>query len=67
MYEEAASFIQINGLTSGLIPIHSSVRQGCPMRMLLFVLCVDPLLLILDRKLRGIRIGKIARKTVVVA
>ena len=66
MYEEAASSIQINGHISGSIPIHSSVRKGCPMSMLLFA-CVDPLLRILDQKLPGIRIGKQARKTVVVA
>jgi len=58
MYEEAASSIQINGHVSGPIPFHSSVRQGCPMSMLLFVLCVDPLLRILDQKLPGIRVGK---------
>ena len=51
MYEEAASFIQINGHVSGAIPIHSSVRQGCPMSMLLFALCVNTLFLILDRNL----------------
>jgi len=67
MYEEATSSVQINGHVSGPIPIHSSVRQGCPMSMLLFALCVDPLLRILDQKLPGIRIGKRARKTVVVA
>ena len=37
------------------------------MSTLLFALCVDPLLRILDQKLPGIRIGKQARKTVVVA
>jgi len=37
------------------------------MSMLLFVLCVDPLLRILNQKLPGIRIGNRARKTVVVA
>jgi len=67
MYEEAASSIQNNGHVSGLIPIHSSVRQGCPMSMLLFVLCVDPLLRTLDQILPGIRIRKRGRKTVVVA
>jgi hypothetical protein len=35
--------------------------------MLLFALCVDPLLRILDEKLPSMRIGKRARKTVVVA
>ena len=67
MYEEAASSIQINGNVAGPIPIHSSVRQECPISMLLFALCVDPLLPILDQKLQVIRIGKRARKTVVVA
>jgi len=67
MYEEAASSIQINGHLSGSIPNHSSVRQGCPMSMLLFALYVDPLLRILDQKLPGIRTGKRVRKTVVVA
>ena len=36
------------------------------MSMLLFVLCVDPLLRILEQKLQGIRIEKRARKSVVV-
>ena len=67
MYEEAASSFQINGHVSGPIPIHSPVRQGCPISMLLFVLCVDQLFSILDRELTGIRIGKRSRKTVVVA
>jgi len=67
MYEEATSSIQINGHVAGPIQIHSSVRQGCPMTMLLFALYVDPLLRILDQKLLGICIGKRARNTVVVA
>ena len=62
MYGEAASSIEIHGHVSGLIPIHSSVRQGCPMSMLLFALYVDPLLRILDQKLPGMRIGKRARR-----
>jgi len=49
MYEEATSSIQIKGHVYGPIPIHRSVRQGCPMSMLLFALCVDPLLTILDQ------------------
>jgi len=49
IYEEAASSIQINGHVSGPFPIHSSVRQGSPMSMLLFALCVDLLLRILDQ------------------
>ena len=37
------------------------------MSVLLFALCVDPLLRVLDQKLSGIRIGKRARKIAVVA
>jgi len=67
MYEGAASSAQINGHIAGPIPIQCSVRQGCPMSMILFALCVDPLLRILEQKLPGIHIGKRANKTVVVA
>jgi hypothetical protein len=67
MYEEDASFIQINGHVSGPIPIHRSVRQGCLISMLFFASSVDPLLRILDQELLGIRFGKRARMTVVVA
>jgi len=67
MYEEATSSIHINGHISGPIPIQSSVRQECPMSMLLFAICVDPLLLKLDQILPGIRIGNQARKIFVVA
>jgi hypothetical protein len=34
---------------------------------MLFVLCIDPLLGVLEQNLRGMRIGKRARKTVLVA
>ena len=37
------------------------------MSMILFALCVDPLLRILEQKLPGIHIGNRANKTVVVA
>jgi hypothetical protein len=67
MCEEAASSTQINGYVSGTIPIHSSVKQGLPISTLLFASCVDLLLRILDQKLTGIRIGKRARKTALVA
>jgi hypothetical protein len=66
VYKEAACSVRINGHVSDPNPIHSSVRQGCPMNMLLFALCVDPLLRILEQKLQGIRIEKRARKAVVV-
>jgi hypothetical protein len=67
MYEGAASSVQINGHIAGPIPIQCSVRKTCPMSMILFALCVDPFLRILEQKLPGIHIGKWANKTVVVA
>ena len=56
LYEDAASSVQINGHIAGPIPIHCSVRQGCPMSMMVFALCVDPLLRIFEQKLPGIQI-----------
>jgi len=67
MYEEAQPSIQINDHVPGPIPTHSSVREGCPRKMLRFALCVEPLLCILAQKLPGIQTGKRARKTVFVA
>ena len=58
MFEEAVSSVQTNGHIAGPIPIHCSIRQGCPMSMMLYAMYVDPLLRILEQKLTGIRIGK---------
>jgi len=67
MYDNATSTIQINGHRSGPIPIRSSVRQGCPMSMLLYALCLNPLLCTLENKLTGLRIERRGPKTAVVA
>ena len=40
--------VQVNGSRSGVIAIERSVRQGCPLSPLLYVLALEPLL----RKLR---------------
>jgi hypothetical protein len=58
MYDKAFSSIHINGLTTGPNPIRCSVRQGYPMSMLLFALCLNPLLTLLDQRLTVIRIGR---------
>jgi hypothetical protein len=60
MYEKAVSSVQVNGHLSGPFPIRCSVEQGC---MLLFALCLNPLL----RILLVIRIGRRTHKTAVVA
>ena len=44
LYDGASSEVQINGFPSSLIPIRSSIRQGCPLSMLLFAVCLNPLL-----------------------
>ena len=44
MYSKAASEVQINGFRSSLIPIHSSNREGCPLSMQSFALCINPLI-----------------------
>jgi hypothetical protein len=58
MYENASSSVQINGQVAGPIPIHCSFRQGCPVSMMLFALCIDRLLRKLKHNLHVIRIGK---------
>jgi len=44
MYERATSHVQVNGYVSKPVHINCSVRQGCPLSMLLFMICLDPLL-----------------------
>jgi len=58
MYNHAHLSIHINGHTTGPIPIQCSVRQGCPMSMLLFALSLNTLLTPLDQKIAGITIGR---------
>jgi len=60
MYENAVSSVQVNGHLSGSFPIRCLVEQGC---MLLFALCLNPLL----RILLVIMIGRRTHKTAVVA
>jgi hypothetical protein len=67
MYENASSSVQINGYIAGPIPIHCSKRQGCPMSMTVFAMCIDPLLRMLEQNLFGIQIGKRARRRVLLA
>ncbi|KAJ4444045.1 hypothetical protein ANN_05834 [Periplaneta americana] len=51
LYRNAHSRIQINGYFTKPIPIQKSVRQGCPLSMILFTLCLEPLLRMIDRHL----------------
>jgi hypothetical protein len=67
VYDHATSSVQINGHLARPIPIRCSVRQGCPMSMLLFALSLNPLPHVLEQKLTGIRIIRRSKKVVVVA
>jgi hypothetical protein len=67
IYESATSSVQVNGHVSGLIPIKCSTRQGCPLSMLLFTLCLDPLLRKLDEDLNDHRPARSSGRPAVVA
>jgi hypothetical protein len=57
LYDDATASIQINGTTTGQIPIRCAVRQGCPLSMALYALCLHPPLRTLEETLNGIHIG----------
>jgi len=67
LYENATASVQINGTLAGPIPIQNAVRQGCPLGMILYVLCLHPLLRTLEDNLPGIRLGRSTRSPPVVA
>ena len=48
MYHNSQAVVQVNGRRSGVIAIERSVRQGCPLSPLLYVLALEPL----QRRLR---------------
>jgi exonuclease III len=56
IYANATSTLTLNGHRSPTIQIESGVRQGCPLSMLLFALCINPLLTTLDKNLQGVYI-----------
>jgi hypothetical protein len=67
LYENTTSSIQINGYVSSPVPINCSIRQGCPLSMLLFALCLDPFLRKLDETLKGHRTANHSRRQIVIA
>ena len=54
LYKDAHSRIQINGFLSKPVPIQRSVRQGCPLSMSLFALCVEPFIRLVHTYLNNI-------------
>ena len=67
LYQNATSQVQINGFRSASFPIASSIRQGCPLSMLLFAICIDPLLWQLEKHLAGVKYNRGKEKVSVVA
>jgi hypothetical protein len=58
LYADATSCVQINGHLYGPIPIRRGVRQGCPLSMALFTMCLQPFITMLRHRLPGVRIGR---------
>jgi hypothetical protein len=67
LYSEATSTVQINGHLHGPFPIHCGARQGCPLSMAFYTLCLHPFLTDLEYRLPGVRLGRGFRPVSVVA
>jgi len=67
LYADATSCVQINGHLCGPIPIRRGVRQGCPLSMALFTMCLQPFITMLRHRLPGVRIGRSSNPVSVVA
>lgn len=62
LYESATSRIIFNGILTSDVKIGSSVRQGCPLSMVLFVLYIEGLVRKLSANIRGVLLsGKFIR------
>jgi hypothetical protein len=57
LYNNAQSRLDINGHIKGDIPIHCSIRQGCPLSSILYASVINPFLILLNTHLRGIQTG----------
>lgn len=42
LYENTTTSVQVNGHQAGPIPIRCAIRQGCPLSLLLYALCLHP-------------------------
>jgi hypothetical protein len=58
LYTGATSQVKVNGYTSRPIPIHSAIRQSCPLSMTLYAICLDPLLHAISKEIPGYRHGR---------
>ena len=58
IYSDITSQVMVNGKLTGKIDIKRSVRQGCPMSILLYVLCLESLIDRINKnpQIKGIKI-----------
>ena len=58
MYNEITGSVQVNGAITGRFDIQRSVRQGCPLSMLLYVIAIEILSLNIrkNNNIKGIKI-----------
>lgn len=67
LYANASSKVLFNGFLTKAISVQSSVRQGCPLSMSLFILYIEPLIRMLSEGVRGCFIDNNFIKVVVYA
>lgn len=67
LYKRSSSKILFNGFLTRNISVRSSVRQGCPLSMSLFVLYIEPLIRMLYDNVQGVLIDNSFIKVIVYA
>jgi Reverse transcriptase (RNA-dependent DNA polymerase) len=67
LYKNATSRVLVNGFLSNDIKIRRSVRQGCPLSMVLFVLYIEPLLKSIDLEIEGLELDAVELKSLAYA
>jgi hypothetical protein len=58
LYTEIEASVQVNGELVGTVPILSGVRQGCPLSLILFAMCLHPLPHTLQEHLPHVKVGR---------
>lgn len=64
IYQEAKSKILVNGALTSEIPLERGIRQGCPLSMTLYAICIDPLARKIenDHNIEAFRLGRYRMK-----